>query len=109
MRSDRRTGRDEGVEHLLGARPERELRRRVQQLHAGFLLECAPPLLGPLRHCDEPRVGVAQSEDTRRTVGTAARISDGVALEHQHLAPAAQRPRGRQAEEPAADDDDVTS
>ena len=35
------------------------------------------------------------------------RVPDRVALEHQHVAPAAQRPCGREPEQPAADDDDV--
>ena len=100
-------GGGERAEHRVGARPERELRGRVQQLHPGFGLECPPALRRLLRHCDEPRVGVPEPEDPCGSVRPAACVPDRVALEHQHLAPAPQRPCRRQPEEPAADDDDV--
>ena len=34
-------------------------------------------------------------------------VADRRLLEHQHLAPTAQRPRGRKPEQPRAHDDDV--
>ena len=79
----------------------------MQQLLAGFGLERAPELRSALRHSDVSGVGVAQPEDTGRPVRPTAQVSDRFPLEHQHVAPTAQRPRGRESEEPAADDHDV--
>ena len=79
----------------------------MEQLHPGFRFERLPQLGGRRRERDVPRVGVAQPEDPRRAVRTAARVADRLALEHEHVAAAAQRVRGRESEQPAADDHDV--
>jgi len=93
-----RTCRRKGGEYGVGAGSERELRGRVQQLHSRFGLECAPPLRGALCHCDVARIGIPQPKDTGAAVRPTARVSDRVSLEHQHVAAAAQCPRGRESE-----------
>jgi hypothetical protein len=102
-----RTGRGERGEDGIGAGPEGELGRAVQERHARVGFECRPPWRGALRHLNVAAIGISEPEDARRPVRPGPHVPDRVLLQHDDVAPVAQRVCGREPEEAAAHDHDI--
>jgi catechol 2,3-dioxygenase-like lactoylglutathione lyase family enzyme len=104
---DRRARHRERAQYLARARPERQLPGRREQRRTRRCFELAPTRLRQPGEAHVDRVRVAEPEDAGRPVRTAARVSDGLALKDDGLAPTPQRVRGRQPEQSCADDHHV--
>jgi hypothetical protein len=83
-----------------------ELDQPVEAEEAG--IELLPPRVRLLREANPVRLGIRHTEDPRAPVARAAVVVELELLVHRHLGAAlAQRPRGRAAHHPRADDCDL--